>query len=302
MNNKSTSEKKFQFKEDAEMEIKEDAEMENLLTGISTKINTILEKLSEALQGDRVYSLNTLAHVVLPGFLGSICALLISYGFVQLADPQELTPDDLTIGKSISYVFVATTVASVVTGFVVGIPNSAEKRIRTWLSCVALSISLPTGLTLLAQSQQALNAQIDKNQKYAEHLAQIQIAYNDPAYKKPQVNLSLDTTLMLQKNAQISDDVKTESFLSTISLINSNRDVLENPKIASKYFAAYKDSLKYSEVLTAEGLRFPESLSMLTLQNENYVALKTSEQNAFKNSLGIWAAHIDHLTNQQFAF
>lgn len=279
MKSESTSKENFQSQEDVEIE--------SLLTGISKKINTILSTLSKALEGDKVYSLNTLGHIIVPGILGSICAVLIAVYGLDVVNTSQETSDDREqgIGESIAYVFVATTAASVLTGYLVGIPTNSDRRIKTWFSCFLLATSVPITWNRITQYRQGLLVQIEENQELAEHLAKGQLIANQPNSQNLQVNWSLDTTEILQNNNQISDNLKEESFLNTVALINSNPDILKKSEIASKYFTIYKNGLEYDEELTNKGLELPIELNTIVRQKPNYLALDKPEQDLFRSSI-----------------
>ena len=243
MNDEEISEKNFH--------LEKNAEVKNLLIEISGGIEVIgstLKKLSSGLEGDKIFSLNTLAHIIAPGFLGSICALLISiYGFDVVDSRRQSFLD--SVAEGVAYVFVATTVAGAVTAYTVGIPSSSEKRTKTWLTCMALSITLPSSLTYLNSSAVQLQFMKDESSKLARQLFAVQTIVNDLSYEMPQINLSLNTTEVLLKSNQVSDSIKEESLQSTISLIDSNPDLLDNPDIASRYFNLFRSNLNFGVLL-----------------------------------------------------
>ena len=210
----------------------------NAINNLSNEMNRGFQKLNETLKGEKIFSLNTLAHIIAPAFVGSICAVLIStFGLSSglTTTPGSSHNNKLSVNRSIAYVFVATTIASAITAYIVGIPTTHEKKIKTLITSMVLSLALPSSLAFLDKLTKEVlyeNIQLENKNTQLEN-KNIQLENKNIQLENQLVTLSLETTQMLLSNKQVSNSIKKESLKKTIYLINYNQRALDDTKIAN---------------------------------------------------------------------
>lgn len=198
---------------------------------ILRRIDSSVQEIRKSIGDEKVFSTNTLSHVVLPAVLGGIVASLVSlYGF-GFPERYIIRNENKNPGFYTSLVFVSGLLSTVLTAGVVGLPNSTDKRRRSWM--VAVSFALMPGLTAVSLINQSdLGDDNDQLSNTVQEQLQEKLEIQDKATKseddlKKIINSSISITITLLNT---SDNVNAieGSIESVIELVNKNQNALDS--------------------------------------------------------------------------
>lgn len=232
-------------------------------------IKSDLGKILSSVNEEKIFSLNTLTHILLPSLLGAFCAALITcFDIVPNFNNITIKKDD---EKQIAaYIFVTTVLSSAITLSIVGLPNREDKRIKTWVTTIAFSLYLPAaldGFKTQTNQEEAIVQATETVKENAENSVIKEIESIDQITKTVGLTISL---IEKTDNKQAIEDAIQASTVLIPKLKNSKiiNDPLKKEQIKAKYKRLY-DILSKEEYLKKDADNINKQLQKIGININN---------------------------------
>lgn len=248
----------------------------NILSNIDSSVGEIRDHIA----GDKVFSLNILAHVILPAILGALCVVLISiYGFgfesLRVKNTQNKQGFHFSLG------FVSALISTVITATVNGIPNNGDKRIKSW--GLAFSFALLPGLAIGKMTKDSGQISLLKQQNDQLSVSLQKLVSNPENYSYPQASIVAETTLNILENSN-NDETIRDSLTQSIHLVNKNPDKLKYDSVSSKYLEILSFDKKVKKQNPSLYIMEFKNLESELYENQYFLEYKKNHHNKLDKS------------------